>query len=329
MPDLKRREFISLLGGAAAAWPLAARAQQPTIPIVGLLSGRSPKTGLANEAAFRSGLAETGYLDGRNVAIQYRWAEGRYERQPTLLAELLAHQPAVIAVFNQAAAVAAKNLATTVPIVFGMSGDPVKLGLVASFDRPGGTMTGVSFLNTLLVPKQFEVLHELVPAPAATALLLNPTYTNASDVRAEAQRAAVMLGRQLVVAEAATENEIDLAFNMLAEQRIGALLVAPDPFFDSRREQIIGLAARHRLPAVYSSREFPPEGGLASYGSSISDAYRLGGIYAGKILKGEKAADLPVQQSVKVELVINLKTAKGLGLIMPTALLVRADEVIE
>jgi putative ABC transport system substrate-binding protein len=232
-------------------------------------------------------------------------------------------------VFNQASALAAKQLTATVPIVFGMSGDPVKLGLVASFDRPGGSMTGVSFLNTLLVPKQFQVLHELVPAPAATALLLNPTYTNASEVRTEAQRAAVILGRQLLVAEAARENEIDLAFNMLAAQHIGALLVAPDPFFDSRREQIIGLAARHRLPTVYSSREFPPEGGLASYGSSISDGYRLGGVYAGKILRGEKAADLPVQQSVKVELVINLKTANALGLIISTALLVRADEVIE
>jgi putative ABC transport system substrate-binding protein len=325
---VERRTFIGGLGGAAA-WPLAARAQQPTIPIVGVLIGRSPKTSVANEAAFRSGLAEMGYLEGRNVEIQSRWAEGRYDRQPALLTELLVHQPAVIAVFNQAAALAAKNIASTVPIVFGMSGDPVKLGLVSSFDRPGGNMTGVSFLNTLLVPKQFEVLHELVPAPAVTALLLNPSYTNAGDVRSEAQRAAVTLGRQLIVAEAATENEIELAFNMLTGQRVGALLVAPDPFFDSRREQIIGLAARHRLPAVYSSREFPPEGGLASYGSSIADAYRLGGGYAGKILKGEKAADLPVQQSVKVELVINLKTSNALGLTMPTALLVRPDEVIE
>jgi putative ABC transport system substrate-binding protein len=329
MLDLRRRQFMTLLGGAAAAWPVAARAQQPTIPVVGVLSGRSENTAIANVAAFRSGLAETGYLEGRNVEIQYRWAEGRYDRQPALLTELLVYQPAVIAVFNQAAALAAKNLTATLPIVFGMSGDPVKLGLVTSFDRPGGNMTGVSFLNTLLIAKQFEVLHELVPAPAVTALLLNPSYTNVRDVRAEAQRAAVTLGRQLVVAEAATENDIELAFDVLARQRVGALLVAPDPFFDSRREQFIRLAARHRLPAVYSSREFPPEGGLASYGSSIADAYRLGGIYAGKILKGEKAADLPIQQSVKVELVINLKTANALGLTMPTAVLVRADEVIE
>jgi len=325
----RRREFITLLGGAAAAWPLAARAQQPAMPGVGLLSGRSPKDSVANVAAFRNGLNEIGYVEGRNVEIQYRWAEGRYDRQPALLAELLHHKPAVLVVFNQASALAAKQLTTTVPIVFGMSGDPVKLGLVVSFDRPGGNMTGVSFLNTLLVAKQFEVLHELVPAPAVTAVLVNPTYPNASDVRVEAQRAAVTLGRELVIAEAATENEINAAFATLTQQRIGALLVGPDPFFDSKREQIIRLAARHALPAVYSSREFPPTGGLMSYGSSITEAYHLGGIYAGRILKGEKPADLPVQQSVKVELVINLKTAKALGIDVPTSLLLRANEVRE
>jgi len=326
---MKRREFITLLGGAAAAWPLAARTQQTAIPVVGLLSGRSPKDSAANIAAFRGGLAEIGYIEGRNVEVQYRWAEGKYDRQPALLTELVRQKPAVLVVFNQASAVAAKQLTTTVPIVFGMSGDPVKLGLVASFDRPGGNITGVSFLNTLLVAKQFEVLHELVPAPAVTAILVNPSYTNASDVRAEAQRAAVTLGRHLLIAEATTENEIDAAFAMLTQQRIGGILVGADPFFDSRREQVIQLAARHVLPAVYSSREFPPDGGLMSYGSSITEAYHLGGIYAGRILKGEKPADLPVQQSVKVELIINLKTAKALRIDVPTSLLLRADEVIE
>lgn len=297
--------------------------------MIGLLSGRSPKDSVANATAFRNGLAEFDYVEGRNVEIQYRWAEGKYDRQPALLAELLRHQPAVIVVFNQASALAAKQLTTTVPIVFGMSGDPVKLGLIANLNRPGGNMTGTSFLNTLLVAKQFEVLHELVPAPAIAGLLLNPGYTNATDVRTEAQRAAVALGRELVLAEAATDKDVDAAFEMVIRKRIGGLLIGPDPFFDSRREQIIQLAARYALPTVYSSREFPPDGGLISYGASIAEAYRLGGVYAGRILKGEKPADLPVQQSVKVELVVNLKTAKALGLTVPQTLLARADEVIE
>jgi putative ABC transport system substrate-binding protein len=325
---MRRREFIAGLGGAAV-WPLAASAQQPPVPVLGFVSGRSPKDSAANVAAFRKGLAETGYMEGQNVAVQYRWAEGRYDQQPALIADLIRHPVAVLAVFNIASALAAKQVSATLPIVFAASGDPVKLGLVTSFNRPGGNLTGVSFLNTVLVAKQFEALHEFVRAPALLALLVNPTYVNANDVEAEARRAAVAFGRELILVRAASESEIEAVFATLTRQRIGGLLVGPDPFFDGRADRIVELAARHAVPAIYSLREFVLAGGLMSYGASITEAFHLVGIYAGRILKGEKPADLPVQQSTKVELVINLKTAKALGLEVPTSILLRADEVIE
>ena len=235
--------------------------------MIGFLSGRTPTDSVANVAAFRKGLTEAGYVEGRNVEVQYRWADGRYDRQPAFVAELIRLPVAVLAVFNIAAALAAKQATTTLPIVFGASGDPVKLGLVASFNRPGGNVTGVSFLNTVLIAKQFEVLHELVRPPALVAILLNPTYANAADVEAEAQRAAAALGRKLFVAKAASDSEIEAAFTILAEQRVGGLLVTSDPFFDSRRVEIVLLSVRHGLPTVYSSREFMAAGALVSYGS--------------------------------------------------------------
>jgi putative ABC transport system substrate-binding protein len=329
MLDMRRREFITLIGSAAVAWPLAARAQQPAMPVIGFLSGRSPNDSVANVAAFRQGLAETGYVEGRNVKVEYRWAEGRYDRNPALIADLIHHPVAVPTVFNIAAALAAQHATTTVPIVFAASGDPVKLGLVASFNRPGGNLTGVSFLNTVLVGKQFEVLHEFVPPPAVLAMLVNPNYANAADIQAEAQRAAVALGRELILVSAATESGIESAFTTLTRQRIGGILVGEDPFFDSQADRIIELAARHAVPVLHPWREFASAGGLVSYGASITEAFRLAGIYAGRILQGEKPADLPVQQSTKVELIINLKTARALGLDIPPTLLARADEVIE
>jgi putative tryptophan/tyrosine transport system substrate-binding protein len=328
---MKRREFISLIGGAAAMpvlWPLAARAQQ-AIPVVGFLSGRSPTDSAANVAAFHKGLAEVGYVEGRNIHIQYRWADGRYDRLPALVADLIRRSVAVIAVFNMDSALAAKHGTTALPIVFATSADPVKFGLVASLNRPGGNLTGVSFLNSQLVAKQLEILHEAVPPPAVIALLVNPGNPNIDDAGAEAQRAALSIGRQMVVIKAATEADIDAAFTSLAQQGVGALLVGPDPFFDSRAARIIELAARHALPAIYPLRETVSAGGLMSYGTSITDAFRQVGAYTGRILKGEKPADLPVQQSTKIELVINLKTAKVLGLTVPLQLLARADEVIE
>ncbi len=326
---MKRREFISLLGGAATAWPIVARAQQPTMPVIGFVSGRSPGNSLPNITAFRKGLAELGYVEGRNIEVQYRWAEGRYDRQPALIAELIRHPVAVLAVFNIAAALAAKQADTTLPILFAASGDPVKLGLVATFNRPGGNLSGVSFLNTLLVAKQFEVLHELVRSPALLALLVNPNYVNAEDVEAEARRAAVVFGRELVLVRAASESEIEAAFATLTRMGIGGLLVGPDPFFDSRADRIVELATRHAVPAIYSLREYATAGGLMSYGTSITEAFRLVGSYAGRILKGETPANLPIQQSTNVELVVNLRTAKALGLVVPPTLLARADEVIE
>jgi putative ABC transport system substrate-binding protein len=326
---VKRREFITLLGGAAAAWPLAAHAQQPAMPVIGFVSGRSPGTSLPNITALRKGLAELGYVEGRNIEVQYRWAEGRYDRQPALIAELIRHPVAVLAVFNIAAALAAKQADTTLPILFAASGDPVKLGLVASFNRPGGNLSGVSFLTTLLVAKQFEVLHELVRSPALLALLVNPNYVNAEDVETEARRAAVVFGRELVLVRAASESEIEAAFATLTRMGIGGLLVGSDPFFDSRADQIVELATRHAVPAIYSLREYTTAGGLMSYGTSITEAFRLVGSYAGRILKGETPADLPIQQSTNVELIVNLRTAKALGLEIPPPLLARADEVIE
>jgi putative ABC transport system substrate-binding protein len=325
---MRRREFIAGLGGVAA-WPAIARAQQRPVPVVGFLSGRSSNDSEANVRAFRRGLAELGYVEGTNVAVEYRWAEGLYDRQPALAADLVRVPVNVMCVFNLDSALAAKQLSATVPIVFAMSADPVKYGLVTSFNRPGGNVTGVSFLNSQLVTKQLELLHQLVPPPAVLALLVNPSNANADSVYGDAQKAAVTVGRKLLLVKGASPTEIERAFVELVRQRIEGLQVSPDPFFDARTEQLVGLAALHALPTIHALREFPAAGGLASYGSSITNAFQLAGVYAGRILRGEKPSELPVQQPTKLELVINLKTAKTLGLTIPETLLATADELIQ
>jgi putative tryptophan/tyrosine transport system substrate-binding protein len=325
---VRRRDFITAIGGAVA-WPLAVHAQQAAMPVIGYLSGRSRGDSVANVSAFDKGLAEVGYIVGQNVAVEYRWAEGHYDRQPSMVADLIRRPVSVIAVFNVDSAIAAKQATASIPIVFANSADPVKFGLVASLNRPGGNITGVTFLNSSLASKRLEVLHELVPKAAVIALLVNPTNATVDSVDIDAQEAAAAIGRKLVVIKANSDNDIDKAFTTFVQHRVGALLVAPDPYFDSRAEQLIALAARYAVPTIYPLREYATAGGLMSYGTSITDAFRLAGVYAGRILKGEKPADLPVQQSTKVELVINLKTAKALGLTFPITLLGRADEVIE
>ncbi len=325
---MRRREFIAGLGGVTA-WPMVARAQQRKPPAVGFLSGRSRQDAEANVAAFRKGLAEQGWGEGSNVAVEYRWAEGHYERHAVLAAELVRIPVNVLCVFNLDSAIAAKQLTATIPIVFAMSADPVKYGLVTSFSRPNGNVTGVSFLNSELVAKQFEVLHALIAKPAPLALLINPSNTNANSVYDEARKAAFAAQRTLVPVEASSAAELDTAFEQLVAQRVGGLQVAADPFFDTRTDYLVALAARHALPTIYALREYPAAGGLASYGSSITDAFRQAGAYAGRILKGEKPADLPVMQPTKFDFVINLKAAKALGLTIPETLLAIADEVIQ
>jgi putative tryptophan/tyrosine transport system substrate-binding protein len=325
---MRRREFIGGLA-AAGAWHSAARAQRVAIPSIGFVSGRSPTDSVANVAAFRKGLQETGFAEGGNVEVQYRWAEGRYDQNAELIAGLIRRPVVVLTVFNIGSALAAKQATATIPIVFGASGDPVKLGLVSSFNRPGGNVTGVSFLNTVLVAKQFEVLHDVIPPPISLAMLLNPTYVNANDVWAEAHQAATSRQRILVPVEAASDSEIEAAFASARQQRIGGLLVAADPFFDSRIDRIAELAARYGIPTIHPSRSFAHAGGLMSYGTDITEAFRMVGSYAGRILKGEKPAELPVQQVTKVELIINMKVANALGITMPLPLLGRADEVLE
>ena len=326
---MRRREFITFVGSAAVAWPLAARAQQPALPVVGYLSAGSPDSNVG-VAGFRKGFAEMGYVEGQNVAIEYRWALGRYDRLPALAADLVRRRVAVIVAAGGPASLAAKSATATIPIVFGTGGDPIELGLVASLDRPGGNATGASFLTQELTAKRIELLHEIVPAATLIGILLNPTNSLSEAQRREAEIAARILGVRLVIANASTASEIEAAFAILVEQRIGALLVAGDPLFISvMRDQLVALTARHAVPAIYEARENVDAGGLMSYGTSILDANRLSGVYTGRILKGEKPADLPVQQSTKVELVINLKTAKALGITVPQLLLGRVDEVIE
>jgi putative ABC transport system substrate-binding protein len=326
---VKRREFITLVGGAAV-WPLAARAQQAAMPVIGFLHGASPGPYAPFLLAFHQGLKEAGYTAGENVAVEYRWAEDHYDRLPALAADLVSRRVAVIATpGNMPAALAAKAATKTIPIVFLVQGDPVAVGLVASLARPGGNLTGVTGLTSEVGPKRLEMLHAVIPT-ATIALLVNPKNPDLSEPQSqELQVAAGRLGLQLHVLTASTDQEIDTAFANLVQLRAGGLVIGPDALFSTRIEQLAALALRHRIPAIYQYPEFTAAGGLMSYGSNFRDMLRLIGLYTGRVLKGEKPADLPVQQATKVELIINLKTANALGLTMPTALLVRADEVIE
>jgi putative ABC transport system substrate-binding protein len=327
---MRRRDFIKIVSASAAAWPLAARAQQPTMPVIGFLGTGSPQSDAFRVAAVRQGLIEAGYVEGRNVAFEYRWAEDHYERLPALAAELVRREVAVIAsIGGITSAVAAKSATATIPIVFEIGGDPIKLGLVASLSRPGGNITGVSFLVGTLAAKQFEVLHETVPKAVLIGFLVNPTIADAETQTKNALAAAETLGQKLLVVQARTDSELETAFVTLVQQRAGALIVGGDPFFSSRPDKLVKLAAHQKIPTIYFLREFVAAGGLMSYGANITEAHRIVGLYAGRILKGEKPADMPVQQSTKVELVINLKTAKALGLNISLPLIGRADEVIE
>jgi putative tryptophan/tyrosine transport system substrate-binding protein len=324
---MNRRQFITLLGGAVA-WPVAARAQQ-AIPVIGFLNGASPDAYAPFVAAFHQGLKEAGYVDGQNAIIEYRWAEGQYDRLPALVAELIRRNVAVIAATSSPAAQAAKAATSTVPIVFTTGDDPIKLGLVASLNRPGGNVTGVSNLLVELGSKQLGLLRELVPGTTAVAALMNPKFPGTERQLRDVEAAAHVLGLQLIVLRASTDGEIDAAFATMVQQGGRALLVGTDPFFLVRADQIVALAARHAIPAIYSVREFAVAGGLMSYASDFADSYRQAGIYTGRVVRGEKPADLPVQRSTKFEFVINFKTAKALGLAVPNSMQLLADEVIE
>jgi putative ABC transport system substrate-binding protein len=324
---MKRRDFITLLGGAAA-WPLAARAQQAAMPVIGWLSARSPLANPEFLLAFRLGLKEAGYVEGQNAIIEYRWAENQYDRLYALATDLVRHRVAVIATDGTPSAPAAKAATSTIPIIFQGAFDPVALGLVVSLNRPGGNATGITSLNLEIGPKRLELLHELVPKATVVGLLLNNPTTAESQAR-DFQAAARALGLELHIFHASTASAIDAVFGELDRLRAAALAIGPDPFFNTRYEQLATLALRHGVPAIYSLREFAANGGLMSYGGNAADQFRLAGGYTGRILKGEKPADLPVQQATKVELVINLKTAKALGLTIPETLLATADEVIQ
>jgi putative tryptophan/tyrosine transport system substrate-binding protein len=327
---IRRREFIFTLGGTAAAWPLAARAQQPAMPVVGFLNalGQNDRPNLP--AAFRRGLGEAGHVDGRNVAIEYRFAENQHDRLPALAADLVGRKVAVIAATGGGASVfAAMAATTTTPIVFTIGGDPVRQGYVRSLNRPGGNVTGVSWFSSLVAGKALGLLHELVPNAAVIALLANPKLPEIAPTLSDAHEATRILGQQLLVLNASTPSEIDIAFATMRERRANALYVGADPFFGSRRQQIVALAARDAIPAMYFNREFVDEGGLISYGNDTADGYRRAGVYVGRILNGASPADLPVDQATKFELVVNVKTAKAIGLTIPESFLARADEVIE
>ena len=330
MPGMRRREFVSLLGGAAA-WPLAARAQQPgRIPVIGYLSSRSPDDTTHLLAGFRQGLADGGFIERQNVTIEYRWALGQYDQLPALATELTRLPVAVVvSTGGEPAALAAKAATSTIPIVFATGADPIRVGLVESYNRPGGNATGINFLTVDMEAKQLGLLHELMPQAKTVAFLYNPKFAAAEGVLYDVQEAARTLGLQINVLHASTDNEINAAFRTMVQQQTAALILAADPFFDTRRSQLVVLAAYNMLPAIYQFREYAAAGGLMSYGIDAVDAYRQVGIYAARILKGAKPVDLPVLQPTKFELVINLKTARSLGLEVPPSLLARADEVIE
>jgi putative ABC transport system substrate-binding protein len=325
---MRRRTFIAGLASAATTWPVAARAQQQAMPVVGFLSSRSPAEAASDLSAFRRGLGQTGYFEGKNVTIEYRWAEG--DRLPAMAAELVAGQIAAIAaVGGEPSGLAAKAVTTTIPIVCSLGGDAVKAGLVTQLNRPGGNITGVSILGAEMGPKRLELAHQLIPKATALAVLINPKYSPGLAEARDMDVAAHSLGLQLTVLDASSESEIDRAFAVFAEHKLDALIINTDPFLLGQRQQIVQLAARHNIPAVYFLREFVDAGGLMSYGPSVANSYRQVGIYVGRILKGENAGNLPVVQPTKFDLVINLRTASALGLEIPTNLLVRADEVIE
>ena len=325
---MKRRDFITLLGGAIVALPSAARAQQPTMPVIGFLNSRAPNENPAILAAFLRGLNEAGYVEGQTVTVEYRWADGQYDRLPGLAADLVGRRVSAI-VANGPAVQTAKTATSTIPIVFVVGFDPLAFGLVASLSRPGGNLTGVSVLDVQIGAKRLELLHELVPMATVIALLVNPTTPAAETIAGDAQAAARALGLQLHVLHASSDRDFDTVFKAVAQLRAGALVIGADPFFTSRSQQLAKLTVDHAVPTIYEFREFAAAGGLISYGTSIVDAYRLAGVYTGRILKSEKPSDLPVQQATKVELYINLKTAKTLGLNIPNTLIGRADEVIE
>jgi len=327
---MRRREFIAFVGCTVAAWPFTARAQQLNTPLVGFLNVASSDGYRPMAAAFRQGLQETGYVEGQNVAIEYRWAEGQSDRLPAMVVDLIHRQVAVIAATSTPAALAAKAATKTIPIVFETGGDPIKLGLVASLNRPGGNVTGVTQVTVGLVSKEMEVLHELLPAAKTVALLVNPADPSIADeVTREAMAAAQMLGLELHVLKASTEEQLDAVFATFAQLRAGGLVIGGEAFFTSHTGQLAALALRHAVPTIYKGREFAAAGGLVSYGTSVTTSYRLAGVYTGRVLKGDKPADLPVQQATKFELQINLKTARALGVAVPLPLSGRADEVIE
>jgi ABC-type uncharacterized transport system substrate-binding protein len=326
---MRRREFITLLGGAAAGWPLAVHAQQPNMPMVGFMSTLSPESISGPVAGFHQGLKETGYREGQNLTIEYRWAQGHYDRLPELAADLVRRRVAVlVASGGDPSPQIARAATQTIPIVFGMFGDPVKEGLVDSLSRPGGNSTGVTIFGPAAVTKRLQLLHAVVPE-GVIAFLMNPNNPNGNLEMRAAQEAAASLGKQIVVLSVSSESELDAAFASMVQQRIGSLVGASDPFLFNRRDQIVSLAARHKIPAIYYLRDFAHAGGLMAYSNSLTDMYRLVGVYVGRILKGEKPAELPVIQSSKFDLIINLKTAKALGLSVPFGLLNAADEVIE
>lgn len=325
---MRRREFVTLLGGAAATWPLLARAQQPAMPVIGFLNSRAPGENATILVAFRRGLKEAGYIEGQNVTVEYRWADNQYDRLPALAANLVGLQVAVI-VSNGPPIKAAKAATSTIPIVFAVGFDPLTYGLVTSLSRPGGNLTGVSILDVEIGPKRLELLHELIPTATVMALLVNPTTPAAEAIARDVESAARAHGVQLHVLHATTDRDFNKAFATVARLGAGALIIGADPFFTSRSQQLGELAVARSVPTIYEFREFAAAGGLVSYGTSLADAYRQVGVYTGRILKGERPSDLPVQQATKVELILNLKTAKALGITVPLSLLGRADEVIE